>query len=324
VILKSKKINVVCLGGGSGLSHFVKGIKDLDYIDLTCIVSVADNGGSSGVLKEELNIPALGDIRNVLVALADTPEQLSSLLDYRFDKGFLKDHSLGNIVIAGALQSSHLNLVDTMHQLSDIFKVNGKIIPITNDVVDIKATYFDNSEIIGEKMIGQSNKRIKKIAYLNETKAACEAIEALKEADVIIYSIGSLYTSLLPNLIIPEIKAIIKESKALKIFFANLMSQPGETDNYPLSMYIKAINAHLGFNGIDYVIANNKELSSKIISKYALKKAYPVRLDTARITQDIEVFLYDIAIVKNGKVIHDPMKINKFFNEEIKCLFLEK
>jgi uncharacterized cofD-like protein len=318
VILKNK-INVVCIGGGSGLSHFVKAIKDIEHINLKCIVTVADNGGSSGVLKEEYNVPALGDIRNVLVALSNVQDEMSSLLDFRFDSGFLKSHSLGNIIITGAMMSSGLNLSETINNLAHVFNVNSQIIPSTNEVVDIKATYFDNSEMIGEKNISLPKKKIKKIEYLNDVEANEDAIIAINEADLIIYSIGSLYTSLMPNLIIPRINVAIKNSKAEKIFFANLMSQPGETDNYTLSMYVQAINNHLGYCGIDTIIANNKGFSDKIINKYQKKSAAPVIIDQENLDKNINVLLEDIAIVKNNKVIHDPEKIKKLFEGKILC-----
>ena len=317
------KINVVCIGGGSGLSHFVKAIKNIENINLKCIVTVADNGGSSGILKTEYNVPALGDIRNVLVALSNVPEELSSLLDYRFTSGFLKEHSLGNIIIAGAMQSLDLNLNDTIQNLAKIFNADGQIIPSTNEVVDIKATYFDDSEMIGEKNISLPKKRIKKISYLNDVKANETAIEAIMQADLIIYSIGSLYTSLIPNLIIPQISAALKKSKARKIFFANLMSQPGETDNYSLSMYVQAINNHLGYQGVDIVIANNKNFSAKMIAKYKKQNASPVIIDEINLGHELNLYQEDIAIVKNNKIIHDPEKIKKLFEGKILCRFQE-
>lgn len=322
--MSKQRKKIVCIGGGSGLSHFVKGIKDINYIDLKCIVTVADNGGSTGVLKEELNIPAVGDIRNVLVALSNVPEELSRLMTYRFDTGGLAGHSLGNLVLAGLLQTSNDDMSKTIKSLSAIFNVRGAIIPASNGVADIKATLEDNTEIIGEKNIGQVYKKIQTIEYLNDVKASQEAIEAIEEADILIYSIGSLYTSLIPNLIIPEINAAIEKSKASKVYFANLMSQPGETDNYSLSEYVEAINKHLGFNGIDYIIVNSESFSKKILNRYQMKAAYPVKNDLGNIDKKIKVIKYDIAKVQDNKIMHSPEKIYKLFTRDIRCLFPEK
>ncbi|MDL2212204.1 YvcK family protein [Erysipelotrichaceae bacterium OttesenSCG-928-M19] len=315
---------VVCIGGGSGLSHFVKGIKDINYIELKCIVTVADNGGSSGILKEELKIPAVGDLRNVLISLSNVPEQLEKVMNYRFVDGGLKGHSLGNLVIAGAIQSSNQDIVSAFHDISDVFNVRGEIIPSSTDTVDIKATLFDNSEVYGEKNIGVVNKKIQTIEYITPVKASKEAVVAIEEADLIIYSIGSLYTSLIPNLIIPEIKEAIKNSKAQKVYFANLMSQPGETDNYSLSEHIDAINRHLGFVGIDTVIVNNQKISKRILDLYQIEDAYPVANDFGNIAKEIKILKYDIAKIEDDKIMHSPEKINKMFRKDLKCLFQEK
>jgi len=317
------KINVVCIGGGSGLSHFVKGIKNIDKIKLKCIVTVSDNGGSSGILKEELNIPAVGDIRNVLMALSNVPEQLSSIMNYRFDMGTLKGHSLGNLVIAGMLQSSNDDITETMYKLTSIFNVRGDIIPSADGVVDIKAKLIDNSEVYGEKNIGEVSKEIREVEYITPVKATKEAVLAIQEADLLIYSIGSLYTSLIPNLIIPEIKMAIEGSKASKVYFANLMTQPGETDHYTLSEHVDAINRHLGFCGLDIVIVNNQKISKPILDRYQIMGAYPVAYDFSNIDRKIKIIKYDIAKIEEEKIMHSPEKINKLFKKDLKCLFQE-
>ena len=316
-------VKVVCIGGGSGLSHFVKGIKDIDYIELKCIVTVADNGGSSGILKEELNIPAVGDIRNVLVALSNVPEQLSSIMTYRFDTGTLQGHPLGNLMIAAVLQSSNQDVVDALKNLTDVFNVRGRIIPSACGVVDIKATLSDDSEVYGEKNIGVVSKEIRTIEYTTPVKATKEAVDAIAEADLLIYSIGSLYTSLIPNLIIPEIKEAIRTTKAMKLYFANLMSQPGETDNYSLSEHVDAINRHLGYQGIDTILVNNQKISKRILDLYQKKGAYPITNDFSNIAKEIKIVKYDIAKIENNKIMHCPEKINKLFERDRKCLFPE-
>lgn len=318
-----KKCKVVCIGGGSGLSHLVKGFKNLEDIDLKCIVAVTDNGGSSGVLKEELNIPAVGDIRNVLVSLSNVPDTLGSLLNYRFESGSLSGHPIGNLILAGIFQTNDKDIVKALSDLSDIFNVRGRIIPCSTKVADIKATLFDGSEVYGEKNIGQSFKKIKKIEYISAVETSKEAIQAIKEADNIIYSIGSLYTSIIPNLILPEIKKAIKDSKASKIYFGNLMSQPGETDYYSLSDHINAINDHLEFNGIDVVVINDRKPSNKVLELYKEKNAFPVECDEENINKATKIVRYDIAKIENNRIIHCPDKLEKFFKENLTCLFQE-
>ena len=321
----SNKCKVVCIGGGSGLSHLVKGVKNIEEIDLKCIVTVADNGGSSGILKEELNIPAVGDIRNVLVALSNVPETLENLLNYRFTSGSLDGHPIGNLVLAGLIQLHDQDMVKALSDLSDIFNVRGRVIPSCTKVVDIKAILEDNSEIYGEKNIGVevSKIKIKKIEYLSDVKASIEAVEAVEEADVIVYSIGSLYTSIIPNIIIPEIREAIKNSKAKKIYFGNLMTQPGETDNYSVSQHLQAINFHLGFNGIDLVVINDRQTTPYVLSLYEEKGAHPVVNDFDKVAKKTAIIPFDIAKVENNRLIHCPDKIEKFFKENLTCLFQE-
>ncbi|MEG0284135.1 MAG: uridine diphosphate-N-acetylglucosamine-binding protein YvcK [Erysipelotrichales bacterium] len=315
-------IKVVCIGGGSGLSHFVKGIKDIENIELKCIVTVADNGGSSGMLKEELNIPAVGDIRNVLLSLANVPDDLEMLMNYRFKDGSLSNHSLGNLILAGLVQSFDGDIEEAITSLSSIFNVRGKIIPSIAGTVDIKATLKDNSEVYGESQIGLS-KDIQTIEYLTPVEATCDSVNAILDADILVYSIGSLYTSLIPNLIIPEIKEAIEKTRARKLYFANLMSQPGETDNYSLSEHVDAINNHLGFDGIDVIIINNQRISKRVLDLYQEKGAYPLANDFLNLKSKANILRYDIAKVEGDRVMHSPDKLHKLFTKDIKCLFQE-
>lgn len=319
----SKKCKVVCIGGGSGLSHLVKGLKNLDEIDLKCIVAVSDNGGSSGVLKEELNIPAVGDIRNVLVALSNVPDTLGSLLNYRFESGSLSGHPIGNLLLAGIFQTNDKDIVKALSDLSDIFNVRGRVIPCSTKVADIKAVLENGREVIGEANIGQSFQRIKRIEYISQVDASKEAIQAINEADNIIYSIGSLYTSIIPNLVLTEIREAIRNSNATKIYFKNLMSQPGETDFYTLSDHINAINDHLTFNGIDLVVINDRIPPENILALYKEKSASVVEDDIENIDSSIKIMHQDIAKIENNRIIHCPDKLEKFFKENLTCLLQE-
>lgn len=315
------KLNVVCIGGGTGLSQLVRGLKNIENINLKCIVTVADNGGNSGVLKKELNIPAVGDIRNVLVALSNVPEQLDSLMNHRFDKGNLNGYNLGNLVLASLIETND-DFVSALETLSKVFNVSGEIIPSSVDVVDIKAIYSDKTETYGEQSIPTMHKQIQTIEYINEVRASKKAVSAILSADVIVYSIGSLYTSIIPNLIIPEIKIAIKNSNAYKIYVSNVMSQPGETDDYTLSEHLDAINDHLGFSGIDCVIADNKtKITKRVLDLYQSKGAYPIKLDEINISKDINIVNSKLINISDNRIVHDVNKIENIFKEELKCRF---
>lgn len=320
--MNSGNLKIVCVGGGSGLSHFVKGVKDIPNVNLTCIVTVADDGGSSGILKNELEIPAVGDIRNVLSSLSNAPELMSDILTYRFEKGSLTGHSLGNLLFASLIHTTG-SIEGAIEHLSQIFNVSGTIIPSCHGVVDIKATFADGSSIVGESKIGKSFNRIEEIEYTKKVVVNEDAVNAILEADIVVYSIGSLYTSIIPNLIIPEIREAIKCCNATRIYFSNLMSQPGETDDYMLSDYIDAINKHLGFEGVDVVIKNKGDFSLDILNKYLGRGAKPVKYDKENIKNTM-VIEYDIAYIKGGHVRHNPKKIHNLLSRDLKCLLQEK
>jgi len=326
MLRSNKKYNVVCLGGGSGLSHLARGIKSIPNVNLTCIVTVADNGGSTGVLKKELGIPAVGDIRNVILSLSNAPDTLDKMFGYRFNQGSLDGHSLGNIMLAGLYQANHCDFVKTIESITDVFNITGKVLPATDQVVEIQAIMEDNTYIYGETSIGQKepHKRIKRIFY-NKAVNACEsAVDAIVDADIIIYSIGSLYTSVIPNLIIPKINRAIKQSKAKKLYFCNLMTQPNETDDFRLSDHINAINTHLGFSGIDTVVVNDRSYNSEILARYSEENSYPVECDIENIDESIHVLPYDIAYISEEKKIsHSKQQIRKLLGEDLPCLFQE-
>lgn len=258
----TRKPRIVVIGGGTGLSVMLRGLKQKP-LDITAIVTVADDGGSSGILREELQIPPPGDIRNVLTALADTEPLLAEVLKYRFPNGTgLAGHSLGNLILA-AMTDITGDFVTGITELSRIFAVRGRVLPAANQSIVLKAEMEDGSIVVGESTIPKSGLAIRKV-FLEpaDVEALPEAVQALREADAILIGPGSLYTSILPNLIVPKLAEAIIQSDAVKLFVCNVMTQPGETDNYSVSDHLTAIHAHIGHHLFDYVIVNDGEIPS--------------------------------------------------------------
>ena len=259
-------MKVVVLGGGTGSSTLLKGLK-LFPLDITAVISVADDGRSTGKLREEFNTPAVGDIRQVITALSDTEPLIEKLMNYRFQtKSDLNGHAVGNLILT-ALANINGNLSTGIESLSKVFNLKGKVLPLTEDYVTLKAKMKDNSIILGEHNITESKKGIKKMYYKEKVTTNPLVLEAIKETDLIILSMGSLYTSLIPNLIPNDIKKALKESKAKIMYVCNMMTQPGETDSFKASDHIKTINSYLKRN-VDIIICNDGDIDSSIIEKY--------------------------------------------------------
>ncbi|ANY66326.1 hypothetical protein BBD42_07480 [Paenibacillus sp. BIHB 4019] len=270
---------IVVIGGGTGLSVMLRGLKEKP-MDITAIVTVADDGGSSGVLRNELQIPPPGDVRNVLMALADTEPLLAEVLQYRFNSGTgLAGHSLGNLMLA-AMADITGDFVTGVRELSRVLAVRGRVLPAAAQAIVLKAEMADGSIVIGESMIPKAGQAIKRV-FIDSEKAHAlpEAVKAIEQADAILIGPGSLYTSIMPNLIVPMLAQAITESCAVKLFVCNVMTQPGETDNYTVSDHMNAIEAHIGLQLFDYVIVNNGEISPQVEAKYAEMGAKPVAID---------------------------------------------
>ena len=273
----SYKPRVVVIGGGTGLSVLLRGLKK-QPVDITAIVTVADDGGSSGRLRCELQMPPPGDIRNVLVALADTEPLLEKLLQHRFVNGNgIAGHSLGNLLIAGLTEISQGDFVLAIEQLSQVLAVRGRVLPAARHSIVLHAEMEDGTIVSGESIIPKSGKRIKRVFIDKENvQALDDAMEALREADAILLGPGSLYTSVLPNLLVPGIADAIRESRAVKAYICNVMTQPGETDGYTAEDHVQAICDHVGNSLFQYVIINNGYISNEIKALYAEKGAQPV------------------------------------------------
>ena len=263
--MKYKK--VVVLGGGTGLSTLLKGLK-LFPLDITAVVSVSDDGKSTGRLREEFNTIAVGDIRRVLVSLASTEPLIEDLMNYRFNTtSDLNGHTVGNLLLTALINISG-NVSDGIESLSKIFNLKGKVLPLTEDNVILSAIMKDGSKVIGEHNITESHKQIKKVFYKDKSTTNPLVLKEISEADLIILSMGSLYTSVIPDLINDDIKKELKNSKAKIMYVCNMMTQPGETDNFNASDHVKALNEYLGKRKVDIIIANDGEIKDEIIAKY--------------------------------------------------------
>jgi uncharacterized cofD-like protein len=319
-----RKPRIVVIGGGTGLSVMLRGLKHKP-LDITAIVTVADDGGSSGILREELQIPPPGDIRNVLTALADTEPLLEEVLKYRFNNGTgLAGHSLGNLILA-AMADITGDFMTGITELSRIFAVRGRVLPAANQAIVLKAEMEDGSIVIGESTIPKSGLAIRKV-FLEpaDIEALPEAVQALREADAILVGPGSLYTSILPNLIVPKLAEAIIQSDAVKLFVCNVMTQPGETDNYTVSDHLTAIHAHIGHHLFDYVIVNDGEIPPEVLSLYAEKGATAVHLDLEEVTNRGYKVIADTLVLFRTYLRHDAAKLSDHIYHLVEDWMLRK
>lgn len=276
---------IVVIGGGTGLSVLLRGLKEFTS-NLTAIVSVSDDGGSSGRLRDQLGMLPPGDVRNCMVALADKEALMEKLLNYRFNQGDeLAGHNLGNLFLA-ALADMYGNFEDAVRQMSKVLAIRGKVIPCTLEDVILKAELVDGKIIRGESNISKSEVPIKKLAIEPEhVEPLDEALEALSEADAIILGPGSLYTSVIPNLLVDSIPVGIKNSKAIKIYICNVMTQPGETLHYSAGDHLEAIYQHGGYGLVDYIVVNDQPISNRdLLEKYIMDGAEQVEVDSHRLS----------------------------------------
>ena len=304
--------NVVAIGGGHGLSTILKGIKNIKDINISAIVTVADDGGSTGRIRERYTIPAMGDIRTVMLALSETEPLMHDLMNYRFageDNMDISGHSLGNLILT-ALTNMSGSFDKAIKTASDFLKVNGKIIPSTLQSVKLSAKMEDGTLVLGEKNIPSDKQYIESVFYENEVKANPEAIKAIENADLIIYGIGSLFTSILPNTIIKDISIALNNSKAKKIYFANCMTQANETYNLDLKDHVDALTKHN--TPVDIVVTHNNEIPSGIMNRYLLRDSIEV-LNNGNLSQNVKT--YDLLKFDKGLVRHDPVKIKKVIED---------
>lgn len=311
-MVKKSRPKMVVLGGGTGMPVLLRGLKQFP-IDLATIVTVADDGGSTGRLRKEIEMPAPGDIRNVITALANVDQELMTLFQHRFkvDNG-LSGHSLGNIVLA-AMNSITGDFYETVEKVSNMLNVTGKIYPISNKSITLHAEMDDGTIVSGESNIPVKNKKIERVFLTpNDIKPKKEVVDAIVEADVIVISPGSLYTSILPNLIIEDVIDALNRTKATVVYVCNIMTQHGETDHYSASEHVKAINDHIGTNTIDTIIVHNEMISDEVLKTYAKQHSEPVRVDVERLLQlNVEIVVENIIDESRPVIRHNKEKIAK-------------
>ena len=274
---------IVALGGGHGLSAILRGLK-LCTEDLTAVVTVADDGGGSGVLREDLSMPPPGDIRNCMEALADTESMMQRLLSYRFTSGRLAGQAFGNLLLA-ALNGISDSFDQAVGRMSDVLAITGRILPVTNADVTLEATFENGTSVRGESRIFSFKKaqncRIREVRLLPEHPPALPAaLEAIRQADVILLGPGSLYTSVIPNLLVDGISDAIRISRALKIYVCNIMTQDGETESMTASDHVAALLKHGGEGLINLCLCNSEPVSRRLLERYSREDAEPMTVDT--------------------------------------------
>ena len=307
--------NVVVIGGGTGQSVFLRGLKKRTR-NITAIVTVADDGGGSGVLREDLGMLPPGDIRNCLLALANIEPTMKEVMQYRFTEGALKGQSFGNLFLA-AMNGLYGNFEVALYKMSQIFAITGKVLPVTLNDINLIAKLKNGKIVKGESRIPKEVKDDKTYierVYLDEQDAVPldEVINSIENADIIIMGPGSLYTSIIPNLLVNGVVDAIEKSKAPKVYICNIMTQPGETDNYTVGDHIELLNKYLKNRKIDIVIASNTKLKKEIVKKYETEEQKdPVQIDHNKIEKlGAELIEDNLIIVENNTLRHNSMKLS--------------
>jgi len=315
---------VVCIGGGTGLSTLLRGLKRITQ-DITAIVTVSDDGGGSGVLRDELGMPPPGDIRSCMQALSNAEPTIEKLLDYRFDSGSLNGQSFGNLFLA-AINGISDSFDKAVMKMGEVLAITGRILPVTIDDIHLRAHFEDGSMVVGESKIAaakdERHSRIEHIELLPpDAKVLPECIKAIEEADFIVLGPGSLYTSIIPNLLVQGIVDTILCSEALKLYVCNVMTQPGETDGYTVGEHIQELFSHSGGKLFDYCLVNSMPVPPEVLKRYIDDGAEPVEVDEDCVRElGVEIVRSPIIEINNDYVRHEPKKLAR----EILRVFYEK
>lgn len=314
-VLRERRIRergprTVAVGGGTGLSTLLRGMK-FHSDHLTAVVTVADDGGSSGRLREEMGILPPGDVRNTLVAMADTEPLLERLFQYRFTRGEgLSGHTFGNLFIA-AMSEITGDFQEAIRQFSRVLAVRGQVLPSTLASVQLRAEFADGSTVTGESAIPRQRKPIRRIALVPpDVPAVPEALDAILEADIVVLGPGSLYTSLIPNLLVRDLAAALRATPALRVYVCNVMTQPGETDDYRASDHVRALLDHGGGPGfVDCVLVNTAQVPEGLLRRYMAEGARPVEADVERLTGMGLVVVSGPLVSHTHVVRHDSVRL---------------
>lgn len=300
---------IVVFGGGTGISFLVRGLKKFP-VDLTCVISVSDNGSSTGKLREEFFMPAMGDVRNVIVNLSDANEKIKELLQYRFDTYTdLDGHPVGNLIMV-AMYNITGSLKESIKVLGGFLNVRHKILPLSEDYLTLMAETYDGEIIRGESEIGHDRRKIKQLFYDEDPNVDKEVLEEINSSDLIIFSIGSLYTSIIPHLLSSEVVKAIDKSKAKILYTCNAVGQVFETEGYTVSDHVKIINKYLGKRKVDAVIAADSNLPSEVLDKYiSVENKSLVKVDKNKLDEmGCELILEDLLVIEDNYIRHDDLK----------------
>lgn len=300
---------VVIFGGGSGLSQLLKGLK-LFPIEITAVVTVADNGASSGRLRKELNIPAVGDVSKVMLSMANVSDDMLDLMNYRFVKSkTLGNHSVKNLLLTALLDMKG-SFDKAIPVLADILDLKGTVLPLTEDSINLVGITIDGKKIYGEEQITKCANKIDYVEYDKKFTVNPKVFSAIKNADLIIFSSGSLLTSIIPHLIDKELVDAINKAASPKMYVCNLFTQPGETDDFSVYDHVAYLEKYLGKNSLDVVIANNTIMSSKLASKYASEELKdPVIFDLSEFEgSNIHIIADKLFTIEDGYYRHDSLK----------------
>lgn len=298
---------IVVLGGGTGQSVLLSGLKRFPF-DITAVVSVSDDGKSTGKLREEFNIPAMGDIRRVLISLSETEDIIGKLVNYRFKtNGNFDGHTVGNIILT-ALNDIYGSLSGGIKHITKILNLKGTVLPLSDDSVTLVGEMEDGSIVKGEHNITESNLKIKRVFYKKQPKVNKEVIQKIKNADAIILSMGSVFTSIIPNLICKKVIDAIDESNAKIIYVCNLFTQPGETDGFKVSDHINLLNSYLGNKKIDAVITNSEKINKRVLKKYETQEQKDLVLNDSENIKIVNI-QKPLVTMDDGTLKHDSVKL---------------
>lgn len=329
--LEGSNLNIVAIGGGSGLSVLLRGIKQVTK-NVTAIVTVADDGGGSGVLREDLGMLPPGDIRNCILALANREPILMELMQYRFTEGMLKGQNFGNLMLAALVGISD-NFEEAVKKINDIFAVTGQVLPVTTEDVTLRATLSSGAVVDGEskipKAVLDSGSRIEWVELRPKAaQPSAEVISAIAGADLILMGPGSLYTSIMPNLLVEGVADAIKKSSAIKVYIANLMSQPGETDGYSLKDYHESLVRHTYEGIISHIFVNREPIEAEIVGRYLAENAIPVEVTQADRAYfkgvGVKLVEGDFLETVKGYVRHDAVKVAEMAAELVDAKVYKK
>lgn len=306
-----EKKKVVILGGGTGSSRVLMSLKDMP-LDITAVVTVSDNGRSTGILRKEFTVPGMGDIRKVLSNLSTLPDDVKKIMEYRLSTySDLNNHSIGNLILTAYLKTTD-SMQKSIEMLSELLQVKHTVLPLSEDNLTLMGKTTDGEIIEGEEEITKSGKKYQEIFYKEEPHVVPKVIERIQQADLVIISIGSLYTSILPHLICKDIVKAINETNAKIMYICNAMTQPGETDGFGVTDHVNVLERYIGKDAIDVVVASNTVIEEKMLRKYETEEQKdPVTVDRENMKdKKYELIEEDLLTTEEGKITHNSLKLS--------------